>query len=741
MTARVYRHFISLPSQRSARVAWLVATISSVSGYSLVQAQAQDRVIDEIIVTAQKREERLIDIPMSVTAIPVDDLVKSGATQFRDFADTIPGLSFQTSGPGYSQISLRGVSVGQDAGATVGIYVNDVPYGSSTSYARGGQITFDSGLFDLDRIEVLRGPQGTLYGASSMGGLIKYVTKAPDAKRFDGEMQAGFAGTQHGEPSYNVAAMVNAPISTDKAAVRASGFYTRDGGFIDNLTLDDDDVNGSDIYGGRAELQLTPTEALSIRLSGFAQNIERDGFALADYRLSGVPVDQSLTQRRAFEESFDQKFWLTSGTVTYNAGPISITSISSYQESQTDFYVDYSIAGLGLARLVTPTTTAVALVDHTATDKFAQEVRVASAGTHVLEWQIGAFFTREESEFTQALDLRDATGQQLPNNVLTFSTPTTYEEYAGFGDVTWHLTEKFDMTGGVRYARNRNRFEQLGTGTYGRTAPPTTSSDNVVTYLGNLRYHFSDQSTGYLRYATGYRPGGPNIVTINPSTGLPNGAATFDADELKSYEAGFKADMVDGRVSLDTAVYYIDWDNIIVNVTIGGFGARINAPGGAEVRGTELTLTLRPTSSFTATAAAAYQDAELSKADSNLRGREGERLPNVPRFTGSLTADYELPFGTWQPTVGAAIRYIGDRTASYDNSSASRPQYHLPEYTTVDVRAGFTLGSIDTQFYVRNLFDERAQLIPRLNISSVNSPIPVSIMQPRTLGVTMTTKF
>jgi outer membrane receptor protein involved in Fe transport len=210
----------------------------------------------------------------------------------------VPALSFSTSGPGQTQLTLRGVTAGNDIGPTVGVYVNDVPYGSSTAFTNASSLSLDAGLFDMDRIEVLRGPQGTLYGASTMGGLIKYVTAAPELDVLSGSAQAGVSDTRHGGISYNGAAAINAPIVSDKIALRANGFYSQDGGFIDNLALGRKDVNRSRVYGGRADLLLKPTDALSIRIGGYIQNIHRDGTAAADYTLAGEPVDTALDQRR-----------------------------------------------------------------------------------------------------------------------------------------------------------------------------------------------------------------------------------------------------------------------------------------------------------------------------------------------------------------------------------------------------------------------------------------------------------
>ena len=692
-----------------------------------------DQKLEEIIVTATKREERLIDVPQSVTVLSADAFAKMGAVQFRDFADAVPGLSFQTEGAGTGQISLRGVSIGKDASPTVGIYVDEVPYGSSSSFARASQFTLDAALFDVDRIEVLRGPQGTLYGASTMGGLLKYVTKRPDATRFGVDAQTGLSSTRHGDVNYHGAMALNAPIVTDKVALRASGFYSRDGGYIDNVALGQQDVNSSNIHGGRADLLLTPTDALTIRINGFLQDISSDGFPFADYTQAGAPVDGDLEQRRRFAESFDQRFRLVSGTLSYDLGPAVLTSISSYQTIRSRIFRDQSARFVPqcVPVLGRPCTT-VAAPFGASTDKFTQEVRLASDGAQVLEWLIGGFYTEETSEDNQEVVARDSAGQPLPTRLIALFIPSRYEELAAFSDLTWHLTEKFDVTGGVRYAKNRTRFQQFGSGVQGLSTPLSSSSDDVFTYLANARYHFSDRATGYLRYATGYRPGGPNYAIVGAKP-------VFEADRLKSYEVGFKSETADQRFALDVAGYYVDWDNIITTVSVGGFSVRDNAAGGAGVRGAELALTARPTRAFTLTGAVAYQNAELSEAVPNLRAAKGEQLPGVPRFTAALNADYELSVASLQPTLGATLRYVDDRVADFDNNGA-RPQFLLPDYSMVDLRAGCTLGSVQVQLYVRNLFDERGQLLSRVAPTTLN-PLPIAIVQPRTIGVTASTSF
>lgn len=695
--------------------------------------------LEEIVVTAQKRQERLIDTPQAVSVLQADMLAKLGATQFRDFANSVPGLNFTTAGAGYNQLSLRGVTTGIDVSATVGTYVDEVPYGSSSGFATGAQLGLDMGLFDVDRIEVLRGPQGTLYGASAMGGLLKYVTKRPDSARFRADVQTGISATQDGGVSYNGSLAINTPLITQKAALRVSSFFSRDGGFTDNVTLGNKDVNAADVYGGRADMLLTPNEKLSVRFTAFLQNIARNGESSADFAFSGAPISGDLNQTRSLDEPFDQRFRLVSGTLAYDFGPATLTSISSYQTVDTTYHADVSLIDLPFCAVsAAGACSAIAWEFKPSTDKFTQEVRLASSGNNTLEWLFGGFYTHESSTRSLGFELRDVAGQPIPNDVLQGSFPSRFAEYAAFGDLTWHFTNRLDMTAGLRYAHNSQDFAQLlSFGVFHFDQPQTPSSEEVVTYLANARYRFNDHSTGYVRYATGYRPGGPNFVVPDPDTGQPVGNPTFAADKLKSYELGYRAESFDRRFGIDAAVYYIDWSDLQVLVNVKNFSGYDNAASGARVRGAELAVTARPISSFTMNCALAYQNAQMAKDEPNLGAREGDRLPNVPRLTASLNADWKIPVGSLQPTIGATVRHVGSRNASFDVSPPANPQFFLPAYTSIDLRTGIEINSVSLQLYAHNLFDRRGELSAYTFYGSSR----VTMLQPRTIGITVAAHF
>lgn len=692
----------------------------------------------EIVVTAQKREERLIDIPQSVSVVSSEDLAKMGATQFSDFANTVPGLSFTTGGAGLTQVILRGVTTGFNISQTVGIYVDEVPIGKTGAFAQQAQMSFDAGLFDLDRIEVLRGPQGTLYGASTMGGLIKYVTKEPNSKVFSVDTQEGVSTIDHGGTSYDGSIAINVPLVEDKAALRVSGFTSHDGGYIDNVARGINDINRSQISGGRLDFLLTPTEKLTVRVWGFFQNIARDGEGDTDYLPNGAPQYGSLDQYRLLPEPFDQQFHLFSGTVKYDFGPVSLTSNSSYQTMQTSTAYDYSRIYVPLLNPIFGTNySAIGDAQQAGYHNFVQEVRLASESGHQLEWLIGGYFTNQTGNNHQESAALGPDFQPASNNFFDFRTPSSYKEYAGFGDLTYHLTDRFDLSGGVRLSQNQQSATQLGGGILVGSTPTRSSSEGVATYLADARYKFSQQVVGYVRYATGFRPGGPNFVINDPTTGKPLAPPTFEPDRLASYEGGIKAETADRRFSIDVSGYYIDWSNIQIPVSANGIVVYGNDPGGATIRGSELMLTAKPIQQLMLTGAFAYQAAHLSQANAFIGGAQGEQLPDVPHFTAALNADYKFPVGDLQPTVGGTFRSIGHRTASFDMSTT--PQYQLPAYSSLDLRAGLSVRSTDLQLYVHNVTNELGQLAA-YPFAYRGDP-QLAIMQPRTVGISVANHF
>jgi iron complex outermembrane receptor protein len=737
---------------RSIRRCLALATVTTTATALYAgTAFAAANELEEIVVTAQKQEQKLSETPLSVTALSAKDLNALGATQFRDFANTVPGLSFTSSGAGATQINLRGISSGTSVSPTVGIYVDEVPYGSSTAFAGAAQLALDVGLFDLARVEVLRGPQGTLYGASTMGGLLKYVTTAPDLHKFGGTARAGLSATEQGGISYDVAGAVNLPFGSDKAAARVSGFYSHDGGYVDDIGLGKDDVNRSDVYGGRADLLLQPTDELSIRLNAYFQKINRDGTNGVGYDYAtGKPIDGDLEQANILPQPFDQTYEMYSATAVYDFGPAALTSVTSYQSFSNDSTLDASPLYVPILNAVLPHPPfpiwgATSVNYGINTDKFTQELRLAGTGSSV-DWLVGVFYTNEDSNQSQLVDSwgppespSDVKGPPLDINVATVKLPSTYEETAGFGTVTWHATSKLDLAGGLRYSHNSQSYVQNGSGLLIGSSPKARSSEDVTTYLANLRYLANDNLMSYVRFATGYRPGGPNFVGQDPVTGEPLGNPAFKSDKLQSYEGGVKVGTSDRRFSADAALYLINWDNMQVSSARNGVGVVANA-NTARSTGVELTLTALPVPELTLVGSFAYIDAKLTEDAPDLGGKDGDPLPDTPDFAGTISGDYGFAVHGHASTVGAMVRYVGDRVSGFDLSAGS-PQYHLSSYTTVDLRGAVAFGAAHLRLYVRNLFDERGQLSAETVLTQTGGPAMVNIMQPRTYGMSVDVNF
>lgn len=530
---------------------------------------------------------------------------------------------------------------------------------------------------------------------------------------------------------YTAAGAFNIPISPDKAAVRLSGFHTHDGGYIDNVALGQRDVNQSNVSGGRADLLLTPSEKLKLRFVAFAQDISRDGEGTADYGVNGQPLLSNLESIRPIAEPFDQKLRTISATLNYDFGAAQLTSISSYESRDSEFNIDATplfqtfltgYSGVGNNSSYDQT-------------KFVQELRLSGQG-QAINWVVGGYYTTEDSENGGYYVLRDLAGQPAPNNLLTYRDLYDFEEYAAFGNVTWRITDKLDASGGVRYSQNRQSYEQNGVGAYSVSAPRADSDGNATTYLVNMRYSITDQSMIYARYATGYRPGGPNNNSRDLLTGEVKGPPEFDADMLDSYEIGYKAQTQDRRWGIDVAAYYIDWDNIVIRVYNSATNiSYYDNAAGMKVKGGELALTARPFERLNIVGSYTYTDSYLTEANTDLGAAKGDRMPTVPRYLANLSADYTF-VGGWQPTIGASVRNIGERRASF-NQNGGFPQYMLPSYTSVDARAGVDVNQYSIQLYVRNVFDERGQLSA---YTWQGNPRP-AILQPRTVGLTVTTRF
>jgi outer membrane receptor protein involved in Fe transport len=675
--------------------------------------------LDEIVVTAQKRIQRLQDVPAPVTTLDPASLTASSQFRLQDYYTKIPGLALTPSTQSQQILSIRGVTAGS-GNPTVGVMVDDVPYGSST-FNGGGQIVPDIDPGDLARVEVLRGPQGTLYGASSIGGLIKFVTADPSTEQLRGRLAAGINSVANGhDPGHDFRGSVNVPLG-DTFAVRASGFTRRDPGYVDNVFSNEDAVNSTDADGGRVSALWRPSEQLSLKLSALIQKLTASGGADVN------PALDDLQQNRLpGTGGYSRKAQLYSATLSAKLAGANLDAISGYGINTVSTVADFS------AIFATPSSQ----VADNETRKFSQEIRL-SADTGWGQWLLGGFYTDEDTDYDQFFyALNPATGDQTAR-LLTFSFPTTYEEYAAFGDVLFHVTDRLDIQLGARQSEIRQTYNQTTLSAAGAvsTIPERRARPNAFTYLATAQYELRPDFMIYTRLASGYRSGGPNT---SPQNSVVPGQ--YEPDKSQNYEIGIKGDFLARLLSIDASVYHTDWKDIQLTLRNALAGVTyIDNAGKARSRGVELSVLLRPTSSLKVAGWAAWNDATLTEGlplTSPTRASAGDRLPFNSRFSANLSLDQEFPL--WKDMrgfVGGVASYTGERRGQF--VSATIPRATFPEFTRVDLSMGVRSDSWGVDLFVNNLLDKRGII----NSDPTISPFPIYFIQPRTVGVNLSRSF
>jgi len=738
------------------------------------QGQQAGDTLEEIVVTAQKRSQALAEIPMSITVLSGETLEIQQADNFQDLVALIPGLSITSGRHGVTRLTLRGINTGGVA-STVGVYVDDVPFGSSTGLANGAILSGDFDTFDMARIEVLRGPQGTLYGASSLGGVLKYVPNRPSTEGFEARIKASAEDVKDADLGTSVTGVLNVPAG-DTFALRATGFYRKDEGFIDSIgnnpipslfdptinvvdgTLVIDGLNSLDTYGGRVAALFEPSETFSLTLAAHAQNINTGGRDIVDADpVTLRPIESSPVQSRYHREDADISYRVYSASLDWDLSAVTLQSITSYGEFEQEFHNDIAIGhsltgGTDLAALLTalfgdPVTLPLSALfpQTTATDKFSQEFRLLSRDNDSFEWLVGAYYTKEDSFIDQQILAVDAG----TDNIVAALPPlaiirldSEYEEYALFGNATWYLTPRFELSFGARYSNNDQVASQQGDGPL--AGGPTlfdglSSSESPFTWSFSPRFKLNDDSSLYLRVATGFRPGGPNVL---PPSAPPDTPATYDSDELTSYEVGYKMTSPSGRFALDAAAYFLDWKDIQLLAVVNNFG--VNANGGtAESKGIEFSASFRPMDGLSIALNGAYTDAYLTQdTDPIVGGVDGDPLSYVPDWSFGLDAGYEWSvFGTSTAYVGGNLGYTGDRPAGFNNRDGDGNIRTAASFTTVNLRAGIDTGRWSFELYGRNVTDEEGVNSINDDGSQPNGALGLGLIRPRAIGVSVGARF
>jgi outer membrane receptor protein involved in Fe transport len=703
-----------------------------------VDEAARKARVEEIVVTAQKTEQRLQEVPVPVAVINAQSLVENNQLGLRDYYTSVPGLSMTpTSNQSTQTLVIRGITTAGATNPTVGIAIDDMPYGASTNRG-GGLVVPDIDPSELARIEVLRGPQGTLYGASSMGGLVKFVTVDPSTDAVSGRVQAGVSSVYNGdELGYNVRGSINLPLG-ETWAVRFGGFTRQDPGYIDNPVQQVDGVNETHVNGGRLATLWRPSDAFSLKLSALVQQSKGDG---SSDILVGNPSYGDLQQIYPLVgvQAFDRKVQAYSASANAKLGQVDLTSVSGFSVNS---YADSSDLTSTFGNIFRTQFGAAGapIYNGATTRKFTQELRLSAPLGQKLDGLLAAFYTHEDSLSHQNLRAVDPTTQAIASQVLFGRYPSSYEEYAVFGDLTYHFTDRFDVQIGGRESRIRQSYAQTFAGPYGPLFlrkpdpviyPEEVRDTDVFTYLVAPRFRLSPSLMMYARLASGYRPGGPNLV---PVSGTP---PEVKPDTTRNYELGVKADLFGGALFIDTSLYYIDWRDIQLQATNPATAIGYGFNGSrAKSQGVELSIESRPMTGLRLAAWGAWGQAELTEplpAAAALRGAPGDRLPISSRFSGSFSADQDFPLGnSASGFVGASVSYVGDRLGVFTSTGIRQ---HLPTYTKTDFRSGIRYGSWTGTLFVNNVTDRRGAL------QAVPTTGNILFILPRTVGLSVGKTF
>jgi iron complex outermembrane recepter protein len=715
--------------------------------------------VEEVLVTAQKREERLQDVPIPVSVVDAQALVDNNQLRIDDYYSSIPGFTYApATGAGQNQLlAFRGITTSSSENRTVAIVIDDVPYGATSQVGASGLAIPDMDPSDLARVEVLRGPQGTLYGASSLGGLLKFVTLDPSVDRLSGQVQAGTNSVRNGaELGYSVRGSVNVPV-TDTLAVRMSAFTRLDPGYIDNPVLGVDGVNEAHVSGGHFSALWHPSEDLSLKLTALVQSRRANGLNDVDLPINGYTgaplsgLQQNYLRGIGGGSSNIQAY---TATLTAKIGAVNLTSVSGYNRFKEKDSLDFTYGLGGVLESGIPGSgfdgfgvSGTPLFTDQDTHKYVQEIRLSSTIGERLDWLFGVFYTHESTNASSNFGAEDPATGAIVGQFAHIGFPSEYQEYAAFTDLTYHFTDNFDVQIGARESRINQSLSEQFSGPYaplflGQASPfnfPQQDTDATpFTYLLTPRYRLSPDLMVYARLASGYRPGNANLYAG------ANTPSNFRPDKTQSWELGTKGDFLSNKLSFDASIYYINWKDIQLNLlneqTFLGY---IGNGGTAKSEGVELSVDVRPLPGLTFNTWITYDDAALTEdlpPSSTVYGLSGYRLPYSSRVSGGVSAEQTFPLGSnARGFVSTSVNYVGNRLGEFNSTPPTPPQrqYYSP-YAKVDLRLGARFESWAVSVYANNVMDKRAVLGGGITLTP---PYAVTYIQPRTLGLNVSKEF
>ncbi|MCE9650476.1 MAG: TonB-dependent receptor [Parvibaculum sp.] len=693
--------------------------------------------IETIVVTAEKRSESLQNVSLAISALTGDRLEQLGANKFEDMALSAPGVAFLSNGGAYDKVVMRGITAGNVAEAqtpATGFYLDDVPL--SSNFTSGGS---DLRLFDVNRMEVLRGPQGTLYGGGAMGGAIRIITNQPDATAYEAKGEVTGADIPNRAGEYDLNGMINIPLVKDRLALRAVAVFHNQNGYVSDPNAGKSGVNDNEVSGGRVALKWDMSPDLSATMTGIFQRSHYDGVGFVDTDANKQPLQGDLTQQRNYAEPSTAVTKVGNLTINYEMPWATLVSSSSYADNTTDVYTDGSH---NIGALFPGSPADLSVLDDSE-ESYVEEVRLVSTSFDPIKWIIGGYYKHGDLVAFQKETLD-------PSSPFAFAPPLSYytrsrsETYAAFGELTYRFAPRWDVTAGLRYTSVPTNFQQNIWGSLlliptpsAAIASSTTSTSSDLTPKFEITYRPTDEALIYVEAAKGFRPGSPNADLPPGILSLPS-PDPLKPDQLWNYELGGKSSWFDGRLVANGAVYLIRWEDMqVVGFRADGLPYFANA-GNADSKGVELEIQARPADAWLFTLSGAYTDAHFTKDTPSLGVVDGERLATVPRLSGTVAVDYSWPLT--DTAAGFAhfdVRYESDKTVGYDAKAAG---IKTDPYAIGNFRVGADLdGGVEAAIFVDNIWNERAQLA--INTSDMPYRLRVLVAQPRTVGLTVSKSF
>jgi len=691
-------------------------SIFSATGMQIAVAQdegaAQPKVLEEVIVTAQKREQKLIEVPIAITAMTASEIESRGISSLLEAQYAVPGLTMAEFGPGQQRAQLRGISSpgGATSLATIGFYLDEMPVNVGSATA------LDVRLLDIERIEVLRGPQPALYGEGSMGGTIRYVTARPDLEEFSGRVSGRWGSLTDGDNLYRGSGVLNVPIVEDVLGIRIAVAQEETGGFIDQLSTGEKDVNSAKISTVRTTILWEPSDEFSFSLMALHQDQDQDflNFAMRDRNTTAI-----------FPSRNDDEYDIVNAVASYDFGSATLLATVGYldrvnemgADSSAPFVINFLEAAFGIAPGIIQ---GAGFISRNEVEMTTQEIRLQSNGDERFNYLLG-YYRRSADKLTIS------SFETMPAGVLPFdpfasTVLSKTEAYAVFGEVSYRVTENLEVTLGGRYYDDE---QTVGT--------DKASFDSFNPRI-NIAYTLSGGDLVYFNASKGFRSGGMNQILPPP---LPTPPANFGPEELFSYEIGTKHAFNDNRVNLELAAYYNDWKEVQApNPAFVPFLILTNT-GNISGMGVDLSVSAMLSDHWTVGGTFGYVGMEYdTDTGAHIKGDKPDLTPDK---TWSANLEYHSPisaFGGTEFSARVDYQYTAGYTMTLRDFFPLDPVASTGSRAILNFRAGLDFDRFSTYLFADNIMDDDGELAP----AAASLPEPV-IGRPRTVGIGFNFEF